>query len=118
MYRENEECARFISEIPTTWDETIGLEGDMDRYALIARRKGDVWYVAAIGPRQPFSVDVQLDFLSDGVWQADIFEDGPLASAKDASDYKHKRATYCRSSTLKINMAGGGGYVARLVRRK
>jgi alpha-glucosidase len=118
MYRENEECARFISEIPTTWDETIGLEGDMDRYALIARRKGDVWYVAAIGPRQPFSVDVQLDFLSDGVWQADIFEDGPLASAKDASDYKHKRATYCRGSTLKINMAGGGGYVARLVRRK
>ncbi|MBO4448451.1 MAG: glycoside hydrolase family 97 catalytic domain-containing protein [Kiritimatiellae bacterium] len=118
MYRENVECARFIAAVPTVWDETRGLAGELGKFAVVARRKGSDWWVAAIGPRQPFSVEVKLDFLGDGAeWEADVFEDGPLASSKDACDYRHGSLRVKPGEALKVKMAGGGGWCARFCSR-
>ena len=117
MYRENLECAEFISKVPVVWDETVGLAGDIEKFAVVARRKGDVWYIGAIGQRQPLSVEIKLDFLKDGKWEADVVEDGPLASARDARDYRRRKACFSAGETVKIKMEGGGGWTARLVRK-
>ena len=47
-YERNKECFSFMAATPTTWDETVGLDGSPDTCAVVARRKGDVWYVAGI----------------------------------------------------------------------
>lgn len=38
----------WFEQLPTTWDETRVLAGDPESYILIARRKADTWFVAAL----------------------------------------------------------------------
>lgn len=38
----------FMKAVPTTWDETVLIDGYPGRYVVLARRSGDRWYVAAI----------------------------------------------------------------------
>lgn len=118
MYRENLECTKFIRDVPTVWDETVGLVGQMDKFAVVARRKGANWWVGAIGERQPVEVEIKLDFLSEGSWSADVFEDGPLASGYDASDYRHKTQFVKSGEVMKLKIAGGGGWTAKFTPAK
>ncbi len=41
-------CMDFLREVPTTWDETRYIDGYPGRYAVIARRHGDTWYIAGV----------------------------------------------------------------------
>lgn len=38
----------FLKTIPTTWDETIFIDGYPGKYSVIARRQGQKWYVTGI----------------------------------------------------------------------
>ena len=38
----------FIKNIPTTWDETVFIDGYPGKYSVIARRHGQKWYVAGV----------------------------------------------------------------------
>ena len=42
----------FVRAVPTVWDETRFLAGDIDEYVVVARRKGKEWYVGAMGNEQ------------------------------------------------------------------
>lgn len=53
----------WFEQLPTTWDETRVLAGDPDSYILIARRKGDTWYVAALNNSTPRTIEVDLSML-------------------------------------------------------
>ena len=110
-YMQNQECTNFIAQIPTTFDETIALDGQLGAYTLIARRKGDVWYLAGMTDWTPRNLTVDLSFLGLGQHDADIFVDGTNAS-KDATDYRHIRQTVSSSDRLAIHMGSGGGWVA------
>ncbi len=44
LYYRNEDCTRFITSVPVTWDETVALEAKAGEYAIIAKRKGDKWF--------------------------------------------------------------------------
>ena len=41
-------CIDFLRGVPTTWDEIRFIDGYPGKYAIIARKKADKWYVAAI----------------------------------------------------------------------
>jgi hypothetical protein len=43
-----EVCLDFLKEVPTVWDETRYVSGCPGESAVIARRNGDTWYVAAV----------------------------------------------------------------------
>jgi hypothetical protein len=38
----------FLRKIPTTWDETVFIDGYPGKYSVIARRHGQKWYVAGV----------------------------------------------------------------------
>jgi alpha-glucosidase len=63
---ENQTGFEFIKQVPTTWDETRFLVGDPGEFIVIARRKGDVWYLGGITNWTPREIDVPLDFLPHG----------------------------------------------------
>jgi alpha-glucosidase len=115
LYRQNMECFKFMAGVPTTWDETVGLAGDVDRYAAAARRKGDVWYVAAIGSWDPQELELDLSFLPEGEWAAEIFEDGANAD-RAPQDYVRRTATVKTGDKLKVKLAPGGGFAARIAK--
>ena len=108
-YMQNQECTDFIAQIPTTFDETVALDGQLGEYIVIARRKGTTWYVAAMTDWTARDLTINLDFLGDGQFTADIFADG-VNAMKEATDYKHtKQAATCQDQ-LKIHLSSGGGW--------
>ena len=108
-YMQNQECTDFIAQIPTTFDETVTLDGQLGEYIVIARRKGTTWYVAAMTDWTARDLAIPLSFLGEGKFSADIFADGANAM-KEATDYKHTKQTATCQDQLKIHLSSGGGW--------
>ena len=110
-YMQNQECTDFIAQIPTTFDETVALDGKLGEYTVIARRKGSVWYVAAMTDWTARDLTISLDFIGEGQHTADIFADGVNAH-KEATDYKHTQQTVTCKDRLTVHLSSGGGWTA------
>ena len=75
----------FMKRIPTTWDETVFIDGYPGKYVLLARRHGNRWYVAGINAgKEPLKLkDVHLPMFREGQeWQCytDGKEGEPIVS--------------------------------------
>ena len=101
--------AQFIAQVPTTWDETRVLQGDIGQYIVTARRSGDTWYVGAMGNEQARTVTVPLSFLKAGSYSAHVYQDGADVSHLAVSD-----TTVDPAQGLTLQLAPSGGAVAIL----
>ena len=108
-YRDEDECTRYIAEIPTVWDETIALDGKVGEYTVIARRSGDRWYVGGITNWDEREIEIDLTELDLKTNQAIEFCDGINAN-KIAEDYDKNNITI-ENNTYKAKMRKGGGFV-------
>src|SRR5690606_32478908 len=62
-----ESVIKFRKEVPTTWDETIFIDGYPGKYVVLARRHGDTWYIAGINAEaKEKTITVSLPMLSAG----------------------------------------------------
>ncbi len=111
-YREPE-LMHFLGKIPTVWDETRILDAQLGKHILEARRKGDVWYLAAINNWEPCTFNVPLYFLRDGVFLVETASDG-INAARNPQDYRLEQSEVTRNDTITIKLAPGGGFVARI----
>jgi alpha-glucosidase len=109
---ENAAGFDFVKAVPTVWDETRFLAGDIDEYVVVARRKGREWYVGAMGTEKPREISLPLDFLGDGKFKAKIYEDGTTPTALNEST-----RDVSRSDTLSLKLAASGGAALRVVPR-
>ncbi|HUS86412.1 MAG TPA: glycoside hydrolase family 97 protein [Bacteroidales bacterium] len=116
-YRREQECTDFIVKIPVTWDETRVIGAAVGDYVIIARRKGDSWYVGVLTDWNPREFELKLDFLDSGEYNAIIFEDG-INADRYAADYRRLEKTISASDVLNIKMAPGGGWAAIIEKRK
>jgi alpha-glucosidase len=112
-YRKEKECTDFITKVPTTFDETVALDGKVGEYAAIARRKGDTWFVGALTDWTPRPLTIDCSFLPAGNYEAEIFQDGVNAD-RDATDYKRQVISVRSGDKLSVQLYGGGGWVARI----
>ena len=108
-YRDEDECSRYIAEIPTIWDETIALDGKVGEYIVIARRSGDRWYVGGITNWEEREIEIDLSKLNLKRHQATEFRDGINAN-KIAEDYV-KNSISIDNGTYTAKMSRGGGFV-------
>jgi alpha-glucosidase len=114
VYMKEQESTDFIDNIPTTFDKTVPLAGEVAAYTAIAREKNNVWYVGAMTNWNERDLDLDFSFLGAGSYEAEIFKDG-INADRDATDYKKEIVTITRVSKLKIHLAPGGGWAARIV---
>lgn len=113
-YMREHECTEFITKVPVTWDETRALSAKVGEYVIIARRKGDKWYVAGITNSQvrEREFEVVLDFLPTGKqMKMTSFVDGYNAQTI-AEDYRKEEKTVDANTVLKIRMVRNGGFAA------
>ena len=110
-YMQNQECTDFIAQIPTTFDETIALDGQLGEYIVIARRKGTTWYLAAMTDWTPRDLHISLSFLSAGEHKAEVFADG-VNAMKEATDYRRSTPTVSNHDNLHLHLSSGGGWTA------
>jgi alpha-glucosidase len=109
-YREPE-AMEFLKEVPTVWDETRVLQAKVGDYILMARRKGETWYVGAMTDWSPRSLELDLSFLPAGNFTIQVWKDGVNAD-RHAADFQQEKQNVSASSIMKIEMAPGGGWAA------
>ena len=114
-YEREPECTAFIAEIPTVWDETVAINGEISKYITIARQKDGIWYLGSLTNWDARTLTLDLSFLGEGNWQAEVFRDGKNAN-RIASDYKKEVITIPADRKLSIDMAQGGGYAMKITR--
>ena len=103
--------------MPTVWAETVVIDGRIGEYETIARKDADgSWYVGSLASWSGRSCTLDLSFLPEGRYRAEIFRDGINAS-RNATDYKHEFTEVSSSDVLSISIAPGGGYVIRFVKK-
>ena len=112
IYKVEQESTDFISAVPTTFNETVALDGKVGEFVSIARKKGTTWYAGAMTNWTPREINIDLSFLGDGNYKAIIFEDG-VNAGKDGTDYTSKVINVTAKDKLNVNMASGGGWAAR-----
>jgi alpha-glucosidase len=114
-YLREPEIMEFLGPVPTEWDETKALDARIADYVVVARRNGKDWYIGAMNDWTPRSLDIDLSFLSDGNFTMDAYQDGANAD-RNASDYQKTTTQVSRSTKLKLQLASGGGWAARIHR--
>ena len=112
-YMKEKECTDFIASVPEIWDETRGLDGKVGEYIAIARRSGLDWYVGAMTDWNAREMTLDLSFLPEGDYKVELYRDGVNAD-RAACDYRKEVIELPSDRLLKITMAPGGGFVAKI----
>lgn len=112
-YKAEPDILEFLKKIPTTWDETIALDGKVGDYLIIARQSGETWYVGGMTDWDPRTLIVDFSFLKKGRYKAQIFQDG-INADRIGNDYTKLEKTIEGDSKLEFNLAPGGGFVIKI----
>jgi alpha-glucosidase len=112
-YMREPEIMDFLAKVPTVWDETKALDAKVGDYIIVARKSGEEWYVGAMTDWTPRELEVDFGFLGAGNYKAEIFADGANAS-RYASDYTKTSLVIKAGERMKVKLAPGGGWAARL----
>lgn len=107
-YIREPECTEFIAAVPTVWDETRVLGGEMGQWCAIARRKGSQWYIGVLNNWDARDLELDLGFIGGGK-QLCVFRDGANAH-RAGRDYKKENTDIPADGKLKIHLAPGGGW--------
>ncbi|MCQ2304844.1 MAG: glycoside hydrolase family 97 protein [Bacteroidales bacterium] len=108
-YLKEDECTQFIANVPTTWDETVVLDGKVGEYIVVARKKDFRWYIGAITNWEERDLVIDLKPLNGGAKSGHIYRDGPNAN-NVAKDYVSETAQVM-GNKVKVHLAKGGGMV-------
>jgi alpha-glucosidase len=109
---------QFIRDVPTDWDDTRVLSGEVGDFVVVARkdRRSDDWYFGGITDEQARAVTLDLDFLDPGrEYVARIYrdaDDADWASNPHAIDIETRPVR--RGDRWTVRMAAGGGFAVRL----
>ncbi len=112
-YMREPEIMQFLAAVPTEWDETKALDGRISDYVVVARRNGRDWYVGAMTDWTPRNLEIDLSFLPEGDFTMEAYQDGVNAD-RNASDYKKITMRVNRATQVKLPLASGGGWAARI----
>ena len=111
-YEAEPECTSFIASIPTVWDETMGLDGKIGEYVVMARKSGERWYLAAMTDWTARDITIELPRAVRGASQVTLWHDGPSAHL-NGEDYVCETVAVT-DGRLTVHLAPGGGCVAVL----
>jgi alpha-glucosidase len=82
-YIGDEPELEFFDNVPTVWDETKVLHAKIGEYGVIARKKGDEWFIGGIIGDQAIMLDLNFAFLDpDKRYTAKIYSDDPSANTR------------------------------------
>jgi alpha-glucosidase len=115
-YYDLPDAARtYLKEVPNTWDNTKLLDGYPGRDIVIARQKGNQWFIGGINAENiekgkllkfdflPGDIKYKLTLITDGIHDKDL---------------RTQYLVIDNSSSISINMLRRGGFVASLVEYK
>jgi alpha-glucosidase len=116
-YEARPEAFRFIVDVPTDWEQSIALAGEVGDYVVFARqeRGGQDWYLGAVTDENARTLQLPLDFLATGKrYHAQIYRDGEGADWRsDPYAIAIETTGVTAADTLELWLAPGGGAAIR-----
>ncbi|WP_282135146.1 glycoside hydrolase family 97 protein [Seonamhaeicola maritimus] len=104
----NEPELEFFNNVPTTWDETKVLEADIGEIGVIARRKGNEWFVGGINGTTEREVELDFSFLvSDAKYKAKLYTDDDTVNTRTKVKIEEIKLTNASNLNLKIKSNNG-----------
>jgi len=117
-YYKEPESMEFLEQVPAEWAQTVPLQAQVGDYVLMARqaRNGD-WYVGGMTDWSARELKLNLSFLGAGDYSMQVWKDG-INADRNAQDLKTETVPVNKDAAVTVNMAKGGGWVARIVKAK
>ena len=106
FYEKDSTAMHFLSEVPTVWEETIPLSGEIGKHVTIARRNGEKWFVGGMAAEKSEEVFFVFDFLPEGNYKMTLIADG-----ENASDLLRETYNITRVNTFTYEIKPTGGFV-------
>ncbi len=108
---------QFIVDVPTDWEESIAVAGEVGDFVAFARKErgGEDWYLGALTDEEARKLSIPLSFLDEGVtYTAQIYRDGDDAEWKtNPYSIVIEERELDREDTLRLNLATSGGAAIR-----
>ena len=101
----------FLKEVPTSWDESKVLSGDIGEFIVMARKKDKRWYIGGMNNSIARDVTISLDFLPKGKYKLNYFKDLPDSNIKPAM-IKVGEESVTSGQFYTLRMEKGGGFAA------
>jgi len=118
-YEQHMDAFQFIRDVPTDWQDTRVLNGEVGDFATLARkdRNSEDWYLGSVSDENARTLEVPLSFLdAKRTYVAQIYRDG------DGADWKTTPFAFVRETrevrrgdTLTLTLGAGGGAAIRFV---
>ena len=98
----------FMKEVPATWDEVRFLDGYPGKFVILARRKGDKWYIAGINAqKETLKMKLKLPMLTSGTTLKYYFDDenlnGKIKTITLKSNTEAEIKIPCNGAVLLLN---------------
>jgi alpha-glucosidase len=112
-YRTSPAGTDFLRIVPTTWDQTRVINAAVGDYITVCRRSGAEWFIGSMTGKEGRTLNIPLDFLGDGSFEAHIWSDSEDADVQPTSLVKETRSV-SRESVIEAVMAPAGGHVVHI----
>lgn len=104
------DCRDFLTSVPVNWDETRVLAAEAGQYIVMAKRKGQKWFIGGITNDKERELDITLSILPEGKnLQMTSFVDDVNAN-RIAMDYRMEKTSVNKATKLHIKMVRNGGF--------
>ena len=113
-YESEPRFTGFLASLPTVFDKTTVIDGQIGSHIVTLRQKGDTFYLGGMTCWDEHDADVALSFLPKGTtYKATLLTDGVNAD-RNAEDYRLDSRQVTAADSLQLHMASGGGFVVVL----
>ena len=97
-------CLEYMRSVPTTWDETVFIDGYPGKYCVLARKSGGKWYIAGNNNTgKPLTITLNIPMLQKGD-VVTLYSDNLKTLEPEKKDVKV-------GSKFTVTMANQGGFV-------
>jgi alpha-glucosidase len=112
-YIGNEPELEFFDNVPTVWDETRVLYARIGEYGVIARRKGDQWFIGGINGTQESTFILDFSFLNPNIrYMASVYTDDPAIDTR--THVKIERIEIVRNSVYTLKVRADNGFAMHI----
>lgn len=105
---QDEPEIEFFEQVPTVWDETCVLQGQIGQYITVARRSGEQWFVGTITGNADRVLEIPLNFLPAGrTYTASIYRGDPGAVSRTKVSIERRQVTAAQRLEVQLPPSGG-----------
>lgn len=100
----------WLKQLPTTWDETRFIDGYPGKYAVLARRSGDKWYVVGLNAlKEPLKLTLDLPMFIGKEFT--VYCDKPLKKGEKFAQAEMKKGKLNKKGQIKVEIQPNGGVI-------